>query len=125
MGAAYAYKRKQNNQVVATFFGDGASSTGDCHTAMNFAAVFDVPIIFICRNNGFAISTPVKDQYRGDGIASRGAGYGITTIRVDGNDLLAIYNATKEARRIALRQSRPVLIEAMTYRLGRSALFKT
>ncbi len=85
---------------------------------MNFAAVYEVPLIFICRNNGYAISTPVRDQYRGDGIASRGAGYGIVTIRVDGNDLFAVYNATKAAREIAVKQSRPVLIEAMTYRLG-------
>ena len=70
------------------------------------------------RNNGYAISTPVREQYRGDGIASRGAGYGIVTIRVDGNDLFAVYNATKAAREIAVRESRPVLIEAMTYRLG-------
>lgn len=74
--------------------------------------------LFQSRNNGFAISTPVKDQYRGDGIASRGAGYGIVTIRVDGNDLLAIHNATREAREIAVSQSRPVLIETITYRLG-------
>ena len=70
------------------------------------------------RNNGYAISTHVKDQYRGDGVASRGPGYGIVTIRVDGNDLFAVYNATKAAREIAVNESRPVLIEAMTYRLG-------
>ena len=91
---------------------------GDAHAAMNFAAVFDVPLIFVCRNNGYAISTHVRDQYRGDGIASRGAGYGIVTLRVDGNDLFAVYNACKAAREIAVTQSRPVLIEAMTYRLG-------
>ena len=85
---------------------------------MNFASVFDVPLIFFCRNNGYAISTHVRDQYRGDGIASRGPGYGIVTIRVDGNDLFAVYNATKAAREIAVKESRPVLIEAMTYRLG-------
>jgi 2-oxoisovalerate dehydrogenase E1 component alpha subunit len=70
------------------------------------------------RNNGYAISTPVQDQYRGDGVAARGPGYGIVTIRVDGNDLFAVYNATKKAREIAVKESRPVLIEAMTYRLG-------
>ena len=70
------------------------------------------------RNNGYAISTHVKDQYRGDGIASRGPGYGIVTARVDGNDLFAVYNMTKAAREIAVKESRPVLIEAMTYRLG-------
>jgi 2-oxoisovalerate dehydrogenase E1 component alpha subunit len=82
------------------------------------SSVFDVPLIFFCRNNGYAISTPVKEQYRGDGIASRGQGYGMATVRVDGNDIFAVYNATKEARRIAIQESRPVLIEAMTYRLG-------
>ena len=104
--------------ITICYFGDGAASEGDAHTAMNFAAVFDVPMIFFCRNNGYAISTPVKEQYRGDGIAARGPGYGIVTIRVDGNDLLAVYNATKAAREIAVKESRPVLIEAMTYRLG-------
>lgn len=74
--------------------------------------------MFNSRNNGYAISTPVRDQYRGDGIASRGPGYGIVTIRVDGNDLFAVYNATRAARDIAVNESRPVLIEAMTYRLG-------
>jgi 2-oxoisovalerate dehydrogenase E1 component alpha subunit len=117
-GAAYAFKRNREERVVATYFGDGGSSTGDAHVGMNFASVYDVPVIFICRNNGYAISTPVSDQYRGDGIASRGPGYGIATIRVDGNDLLAVYNATKKARLMALSESRPVLIEAMTYRFG-------
>ena len=75
-------------------------------------------MIFFCRNNGYAISTPVKDQYRGDGIISRGAGYGMASIRVDGNDVFAVHKATEEARRIALEEQRPVLIEAMTYRQG-------
>lgn len=74
--------------------------------------------LFESRNNGYAISTPVRDQYRGDGIASRGPGYGMVTIRVDGNDIFAVYNVTKAAREIAVKESRPVLIEAMTYRLG-------
>jgi 2-oxoisovalerate dehydrogenase E1 component alpha subunit len=74
--------------------------------------------LLLSRNNGYAISTSVKDQYRGDGIASRGSGYGMVTIRIDGNDLFAVYNATKAAREIAIKESRPVLIEAMTYRSG-------
>jgi len=118
VGAAYAYKRKQNGLCCITYFGDGGSSEGDAHAAMNFASVYDVPVIFFCRNNGYAISTSVKEQYRGDGIASRGPAYGMATIRVDGNDLFAVYNATKAARDIAVNESRPVLIEAMTYRLG-------
>merc|ERR1711939_1177599 len=86
-GAAYALKRRGEKAVVACYFGDGAASEGDAHAAFNFAATADAPVLFICRNNGFAISTPTADQYRGDGIASRGIGYGIPAIRVDGNDL--------------------------------------
>lgn len=72
---------------------------------------------FVCsRNNGYAISTPTEDQYRGDGIAARGPSYGMTTIRVDGNDVFAVYNATKKAREMAVSECKPVLIEAMTYR---------
>ncbi|VDM62698.1 unnamed protein product, partial [Angiostrongylus costaricensis] len=74
-------------------------------------------IIFFCRNNGYAISTPTSEQYGGDGIAGKGAGYGLHTIRVDGNDVFAVYNATKAARKLAV-ENKPVLIEAMTYRLG-------
>ena len=70
------------------------------------------------RNNGYAISTPVSEQYRGDGIAVRGPAYGMSTIRVDGNDVLAVYNTVKEAREIAITENKPVLIEAMTYRIG-------
>lgn len=75
-------------------------------------------MIHFSRNNGYAISTPASEQYKGDGIASRGVGYGIDTIRVDGNDIWAVYNATKAARQIAVEENRPVLIEAMTYRIG-------
>jgi len=75
--------------------------------------------LFICRNNGYAISTPTLDQYRGDGIASRGVGYGIDTIRVDGNDVFAMREVTKQARQLALKDGgRPVLIEAMSYRVS-------
>lgn len=118
VGSAYAYKRAHNGLCVICYFGEGAASEGDAHAAFNFAATLDCPIIFFCRNNGYAISTPTREQYRGDGIAGRGPAYGITSVRVDGNDTLAVYNATKTARRIAVDESRPVLIEAMTYRLG-------
>lgn len=74
--------------------------------------------ILFSRNNGYAISTPVEEQYRGDGIAVRGPAYGMSTIRVDGNDVFAVYNAVKEARNIAINEMRPVLVEAMTYRIG-------
>lgn len=117
-GAAYAFKLQKKSNVVICYFGEGAASEGDAHAALNFAAVLDCPIIFFCRNNGYAISTPTKDQYRGDGIASRGPGYGMATLRVDGNDPFAVYNATSAARQLCLSQNRPVLIEAMTYRIG-------
>lgn len=106
-------------RVVAAYFGEGAASEGDFHAALNIAATRSCPVVFICRNNGYAISTPTLEQYRGDGIASRGLGYGIDTIRVDGNDIWAVREATKLARELALQDGgRPVLIEAMTYRVS-------
>ncbi|KAH6633624.1 thiamine diphosphate-binding protein [Boeremia exigua] len=133
-GAAYALKLQNQGtvgrigapaegeeveRVVVCFFGEGAASEGDFHSALNIAATRQVPCIFICRNNGYAISTPTSDQYRGDGIASRGAGYGMTTIRVDGNDIFAVRRAVKSARALALEDGgRPVLVECMAYRVG-------
>lgn len=124
-GAAYSVKLQalQNpnapRRIVACYFGEGAASEGDFHAALNLAATRSCPIVFICRNNGYAISTPTLEQYRGDGIASRGIGYGIDTIRVDGNDIFAVYQVMKEARQMALSDGgRPVLIEAMSYRVS-------
>ena len=106
-------------RIVACYFGEGAASEGDFHAGLNIAATRSCPVVFICRNNGYAISTPTLEQYRGDGIASRGIGYGIDTIRVDGNDIFAVREATKEARRMALENGgRPILIEAMSYRVS-------
>lgn len=117
-GAAYALKLDGKQAVSVAYFGEGAASEGDFHAALNFAATLSCPVIFICRNNGWAISTPVTEQYRGDGIAGRGPSYGISTIRVDGGDARAVFNATAEARRRVLETSQPVLIEAMSYRTG-------
>ncbi|EDO43057.1 predicted protein [Nematostella vectensis] len=117
-GAAYALKRQGKGNCVMCYFGDGAASEGDAHSAFNFAATLDAPVIFFCRNNGYAISTPTREQYRGDGIACRGRSYGMLAIRVDGNDIFAVYNVTKKAREIAVNENRPVLVEAMTYRIG-------
>lgn len=118
VGAAYALKLEQQPAVAVVYFGEGAASEGDFHAAINFAATLSVPLLMICRNNGWAISTPATEQYRGDGIAGRGPSYGVATIRVDGGDAQAVYNVTKEARRIALENGCPVLIEAMSYRSG-------
>lgn len=117
VGAAYALKLKPNNQrCVIAYFGEGAASEGDAHAAFNFAATLDAPVILFCRNNGFAISTPSSEQYRGDGIAGRAAGYGITALRVDGTDILAMYNAMQVAREYVLKHNKPIVVEAMTYR---------
>jgi len=125
-GAAYALKmenarnpNKEEHRVVACYFGEGAASEGDFHAALNIAATRNCPVLFICRNNGYAISTPTLEQYKGDGIASRGVGYGVDTIRVDGNDVLAVREVTQKARELALSGGgRPVLIEAMSYRVS-------
>lgn len=117
-GAGYAFKLEKANRAALSFFGEGAASEGDFHAALNFAAVRSSQTIFVCRNNGYAISTPVNEQYIGDGIAIRGLAYGIDTVRVDGNDYFATYIATKKAREICVTKSKPVLIECMTYRYG-------
>jgi 2-oxoisovalerate dehydrogenase E1 component alpha subunit len=118
--AGYAYGQKLAGKDACTlcYFGDGAASEGDFHAGLNMAAVLKSPVVFVVRNNGYAISTPSTEQYASDGIAPRGVAYGIKTIRVDGNDILAVYAAAVEARKIALDQQQPVLIETMSYRLG-------
>jgi 2-oxoisovalerate dehydrogenase E1 component alpha subunit len=117
-GAGYQYRIKGQDRIAVTYFGDGSASEGDFHSALNFAATLRSQTLFYCRNNMYAISTPVDDQYAGDGIAVRGVAYGMPSIRVDGNDLFAIYAATKAAREIIIKEQRPVLIEAISYRIG-------
>ncbi len=117
-GCAYAMKVKKEEAVTLCYFAEGAASEGDFHAGLNFAAVYDAPVIFFCRNNHYAISTPRKFQYAGDGIAPRGIAYGMKTFRVDGNDFFAVYDITKKARELCLKGEGPVLIEAMTYRSG-------
>ncbi|KAM5538595.1 hypothetical protein V8D89_007624 [Ganoderma adspersum] len=120
-GVGYAIKRdptRRGKNCAVVYFGEGAASEGDFHAGLALASTIPTPTLFIARNNGFAISTPSSEQYYGDGIASRGPGYGVHTIRVDGNDVLAVYAATKEARRRCIEEGRAVLVEAMTYRVG-------
>jgi len=116
-GCAYAMKLQGEKTVAVCYFGEGATSEGDFHAGLNFAAVRKAPAIFFCRNNGFAISTPTYEQFASDGIAPKGVGYGIESMRIDGNDFFAVYAATKKAKEICLEKG-PVLIEAMTYRAG-------
>ena len=117
-GYAYGQKLKDRDACTVCYFGEGAASEGDFHAGLNMAAVLHCPVVFVVRNNGYAISTPASQQFATDGIAPRGLGYGIKTIRVDGNDILAVYAAATEARKIAIEEQRPVLIETISYRLG-------
>ncbi|PAV16897.1 branched-chain alpha-keto acid dehydrogenase E1-alpha subunit [Pyrrhoderma noxium] len=120
-GVGYALKRnseRKGKNCAVVYFGEGAASEGDFHAGMLLASTIPSPTLFFARNNGFAISTPASEQFHGDGVAARGPGYGVDTIRVDGNDVLAVLNATREARRRCIEEGRAVLIEAMTYRVG-------
>lgn len=117
-GCAYAMKVQKEDAVAIAYFGEGATSEGDFHVGLNFGAVYKVPAIFFCRNNGYAISTRCSSQFACDGIAPKGIGYGIKTFRVDGNDFFAIHEVVSQARELCLKGEGPILIEAMTYRLG-------
>lgn len=117
-GCAYAMKMQGEKSVAICYFGEGATSEGDFHVGLNFAAVRKAPAIFFCRNNGYAISTPCSRQFASDGVAPKGIGYGIKTYKVDGNDFFALYAVVLEARKHCLEGKGPVLIEAMTYRRG-------
>ena len=118
VGAGYAAKLRGDNIAVIAYFGDGGTSTGDFHSAMNFAAVYGTPTVFFCSNNQYAISLPVARQTATDSIAIKAAAYGFEGIRVDGNDLLAVYGATRDALEKARAGGGPTLIEALTYRMG-------
>ncbi|MGQ0847841.1 MAG: pyruvate dehydrogenase (acetyl-transferring) E1 component subunit alpha [Actinomycetota bacterium] len=118
VGLAWAARLQAQDRVALTYFGDGATSEGDFHEAMNFAAVFDVPCVFFCQNNGWAISLPREEQTRSETIAQKAIAYGMPGVQVDGNDLLAVYLVTSEAVSRARRGDGPTLIEAVTYRLG-------
>lgn len=117
-GCAYAMKLQRERQVAIGYFGEGATSEGDFHVGINFAAVTHAPAILFCRNNGYAISTPCSEQFASEGIAPKGIGYGVTTYRVDGNDFFALYETVSKARKQCLEGNGPILIEALTYRLG-------
>jgi len=117
-GYAYGQKLDGNGACSICYFGEGAASEGDFHAGLNMAAVHKAPVLFFARNNGYAISTPASEQFKGDGIACRGVGYGMKAIRVDGVDALAVYEAVKMAREYAVTHNEPVLIESIAYRLA-------
>lgn len=117
-GTAYASKMLGTNEVTAVFFGDGATSSNDFHSGMNFGAVTKSPAIFICMNNQFAISVPLEKQTAAESIVDKAVGYGMPGIRVDGNDIFAMYLAAHEAIERARKGDGPTFIEAVTYRMG-------
>jgi pyruvate dehydrogenase E1 component alpha subunit len=117
-GIAYAIKYREQDDVAIVFFGDGATSEGDFHEGLNFAGVFQVPAIFLCQNNQWAISIPRTHQTRSKTIAQKALAYGVPGIQVDGNDVLAVYSATQEAAERARAGNGPTLIEAVTYRMS-------
>ncbi|KAK6277235.1 hypothetical protein POUND7_017558 [Theobroma cacao] len=117
-GMAYSLKIDKKDACAVAFIGDGGTSEGDFHAGLNFAAVLEAPVIFVCRNNGWAISTPISEQFRSDGIVVKGKAYGIPSIRVDGTDALAVYSAIHAARDKAINVQGPVLVETLAYRVG-------
>ena len=117
-GLAWASKYRNEGRVACTFFGDGATSEGDFHEAMNFAANLDLPVIFFCQNNHWAISVPGHIQCSAPTLAQRATAYGMDTIQCDGNDLFAVVYCMKAAARKARETNRPCFIEGVTYRLG-------
>jgi 2-oxoisovalerate dehydrogenase E1 component subunit alpha len=117
VGFAMGCRLKHTEEVVLVTFGDGATSEGDWHEALNFAGVFRAPVVFLCQNNYWAISVPLSKQTAGS-IADRAQGYGFPGIRIDGNDVLGVYAAVREAAARARRGEGPYLIEAVTYRMG-------
>jgi pyruvate dehydrogenase E1 component alpha subunit len=118
VGVAYAARHKGEGSVTLDYLGDGATSHGDCQEAFNFAGVFQVPAVFLCLNNQWAISLPRAKQTRARTIAQKAVAYGFPGVQVDGNDLLAVYVATREAVERARQGGGPTLIEAVTYRLS-------
>ena len=118
VGLAWGLRIQRKDEVVITYFGDGASSEGDAHEAMNLAGVMQAPVVFFLQNNGWAISTPRHRQSATEAFAYRARGYGFPGVLVDGNDLFAVAKATREAVARARAGDGPTLIESQTYRMG-------
>ncbi|HUC81026.1 MAG TPA: thiamine pyrophosphate-dependent enzyme, partial [Flavisolibacter sp.] len=116
-GVALAYKLKEQNKVSLAFTGDGGTSEGDFHEALNTAAVWDLPVIFIIENNGYGLSTPVSEQYRCESLADRAKGYGMESVIIDGNNILTVYDTIKGIRDYCIKNQKPYLVECVTFRM--------
>ena len=116
-GVALAYKLKHEGKVSLAFTGEGGTSEGDFHEALNTAAVWDLPVIFLIENNGYGLSTPVSEQYRCETLAERASAYGMEGIRIDGNNILTVYDTIRGVREYCIKNQKPYLIECMTFRM--------
>jgi 2-oxoisovalerate dehydrogenase E1 component len=116
-GIALANKLKKNGKVTAVFTGEGATSEGDFHEALNIAAVWDLPVLFVIENNGYGLSTPTNEQYRCENLADKGIGYGMQSEIIDGNNILEVYNKILELKASLAENPRPVLLEFKTFRM--------
>ena len=116
-GVALAYKLANKDKVSLAYTGDGGTSEGDFHEALNVAAVWDLPVIFIIENNGYGLSTPVSEQYRCEGLVDRAKGYGMQGVQIDGNNILTVLDTVKGVRDYCIKNQKPYLIECMTFRM--------
>ena len=116
-GTALAGKLRDEGKVSLAFTGDGGTSEGDFHEALNVAAVWNLPVIFIIENNGYGLSTPVQEQYKCENLVDRAKGYGMDGVQIDGNNLLTVYDTIKGVREYCIRNSTPFLVECMTFRM--------
>lgn len=116
-GVALAHKLNKENNAALAFTGEGGTSEGDFHEALNVAAVWGLPVIFLVENNGYGLSTPIKEQFACKHISDKAIGYGMQGITIDGNNILEVHNAVKEAREYCIREQKPMLIECMTFRM--------
>ena len=116
-GIALAYKLQKSNRAALVFTGDGGTSEGDFHEALNVASVWDLPVIFLVENNGYGLSTPVSEQYRCESLVYKAEGYGMEGIRIDGNNILTVYDTLRGIREYCIKYQRPYLVECMTFRM--------
>lgn len=116
-GIALAYKLGKKNKASIVFSGDGGTSEGDFHEALNVASVWDLPVIFLVENNGYALSTPVSEQYRCESLVYKAEGYGMEGVRIDGNNILTVYDTLRGVREYCIKYQRPYLVECMTFRM--------
>ncbi|MEP6927957.1 MAG: thiamine pyrophosphate-dependent dehydrogenase E1 component subunit alpha, partial [Ginsengibacter sp.] len=116
-GVSLAYKLKKEQKVSLAFTGEGGTSEGDFHEALNVAAVWNLPVIFIIENNGYGLSTPVNEQYRCKDLVDKANGYGMEGVQIDGNNILSVYETVKGVREYCIKNQQPYLIECMTFRM--------